>query len=360
MKNLDHYKDIFGPKENLSLSDIESFENASSEDQNSIEQKMEADSFSQDAMEGWEALSYRTNTISALKAKLYPQQTFYWLTAFSALALGVFSVLLVQNLKPTEQQANNNVINQTENSDSLRITAMNIESADIVLPIDIQNMHTAPEQDQLVAETIKVDFAKMENIEMEFTTLDPIVIDQTVENSIISSRVNAKEIYLHDLKLIDYSQYRSKPVVQTKQLSLTGTSADKENQYSETFDSNWEDIDIPYMQYLEKSIYYFNKGRTKKSLARFETILESYKDDVNANFYGALCYYNLGEYRTAIRYFNNCLNSEYSNFDEEAIWITALCYEKMNNANKSFALFEEILIAGGYYSKQASKKLNNR
>ena len=360
MKNLDHYKDIFGPKENLSLSDIESFENASSKDQNAIEQKMEADSFSQDAMEGWEELSYRTDVISELKTRLYPKQTFYWLTAFGALTLGVISVLLIQNLKPTEQKVNNNAINQTEISDSPIITAMNIESADVVLPIAIQNMHTAPEQDQLIAETIKDDFAKMENIEMEFTPLNPIVIDQTVGNSIISSRVNAKEIYLHDLKLIDYSQYRSKPVVQTKQLSLTGTSADKENEYSESFDSNWEDIDIPYMQYLEKSIYYFNKGRTKKSLARFETILESYNNDVNANFYGALCYYNLGEYKTAIRHFDNCLNAEYTNLDEEAIWITALCYEKMNNTTKSFALYEEIVNSGGYYSEQASKKLNNR
>lgn len=357
MKNLDRYKDIFGSKENLSLSDVESFENANSEDQNIIEQKMEANAFSQDAMEGWESLSYETTSISNLKSKLYQKKTFHWFTALGAMTIGVLSVLIIQNIRPYEEQLITITTNENKIIDSPEIEELNIEAADIILPVAIQNMHKAPQKDQLIAKTIKDDFANMDEIEMEFTQLEPIIIDQIIDNSIISSRINAKEIYLHDLKLIDYGHYRKNPVVQTKQLILTGTSADKENENSETYDSNWENIDIPYMKYLQKSIYYFNKGKIKKSLARFETILESYKDDVNANFYGALCYYNLGEYKTALIHFDNCLISNYSNFDEEVIWITALCYEKMNHSLKARELFENIFKNDGYYANQASEKL---
>ena len=44
------------------------------------------------------------------------------------------------------------------------------------------------------------------------------------------------------------------------------------------------------MEFIDKSVRYFNRGKYRKALSRFtRTILESYPEDVNANFYAGLC-----------------------------------------------------------------------
>jgi len=358
VKNSDRYKDIFSGKENLTRSEVESYEASSGEAKNIIEQKMENDSFEQDAMEGWEEMSYNTSSLDGMNSKLFPKKGFSWGTAFVALTIGVVSVLLIQNITSNKDAEKEIALAENVIENSSEEKEINIESADVVLPTVIAEMQEVASVDQIKAKDIIVDFVSMEEITINLPPLEPSKIPQDNNTpSIVSSRVLAKEIYLHDLKLIDYRLYRSKPVVQTKQLILTGTSADKENEHSQSFNSNWENVDIPYMDYLEKSVYYFNKGKNKKALARFETILSSYKDDVNANFYGGLCLYNLGEYSLATSYFKNCLNSSYNNFDEEALWIMAQAYERMKNSAEANRIFLQIAESKSFYSQQAKKKL---
>ncbi len=358
MKNLNKYKDIFSSERNLTLKDIGSYENGSEELRNSIEQKAASSSFDQDAMEGWEDLSYNTSILTKINRKILPRKSFHWFTAFIALTIGVASVLIYQKLEvgtPITVKSKEFI---TQISIAHEKNEINIESADVILPKEIALMIEAPAQDQLNIAKIKGDFAGIEEVELELPLLDPNALAQVKKKStIISNRTLAKEIYLNDLKLIDYRKSRSNPIVQTKQLTLTGTSANKENKNSEDFVGDWGTVDIPYMQYLEKSIRYFNKAKYKRALARFETIIKSYKLDVNANFYGGLCLYNLGEYEKAIVKFENCFKSEFNNFDEEALWIIALSYEKLMNRNKALEIFEDIAEKKGYYSTLAEEKL---
>lgn len=199
----------------------------------------------------------------------------------------------------------------------------------------------------------------MVEFEIEFPALPPIAIPEsgTSPSAPVIDKINAKEIYLNDLKLIDYRAYRENPAVETKQLILTGTTADKEGKHSESFESNWQNVQIPYMQYLDKSVYYFNKGKSKKALARFETIIETYPLDVNANFYAGLCLFNFGEYTDAIAKFETCLGSTYRNFDDEAIWMKALSLEHLHREIEAKKLFTLISENNGFYAEQAREKL---
>ena len=114
---------------------------------------------------------------------------------------------------------------------------------------------------------------------------------------------------------------------------------------------------MPYMDYLEKTIELFAKGQNKKALSRFAIILETYPDDLNANFYAGLCYYNLKEYTSASFSFSKCLDSKFLNFNEEAEWYMAKSFLAAGNVSEGKVILKKIKTDGGYYAKQAEKLL---
>jgi tetratricopeptide (TPR) repeat protein len=138
---------------------------------------------------------------------------------------------------------------------------------------------------------------------------------------------------------------------------LTGTPANVGETATTEEETQWKDVEVPYIDYLEKSMELFSKGQNKKALARFEVILDTYPDDLNANFYAGLCYYNLKEFSKAIASFTKCQDSKYSNFSEEAEWYMAKSYQAAGNDAQARDLFKRIAGSGGYYAKQAEKML---
>jgi tetratricopeptide (TPR) repeat protein len=102
-------------------------------------------------------------------------------------------------------------------------------------------------------------------------------------------------------------------------------------------------------------MWMFSKGQTKQSLTRLETVLSTYPDDLNANFYAGLCYYNLQQYGKAIACFNVCLENYFQNFDEETIWYMARSYFAKGDKHIAMDLFRKIKQAGGFYSDKAKE-----
>jgi len=361
VKNSNRYKDIFSSKEQMSRSDIEKYGNQGRDiSENSTEQKEMNDLFEQDAIEGWEQVSYDTSVLNTMKAKLFSQNRFSWSTAISSLIVGGILVIGYQTIINDEPRLTTLIVAEQESEKlSLVLDEINIESTEILIPAEIEKMRETEKTEQIDAKVIIDDFVQMEEFEIKFPALEPIkitVVPITLLSPVID-KINAKEIYLIDLKLIDYRVYRENPVVKTKQLILTGTSANKENESSDSFETGWKDVQIPYIQYLDKSVYYFNKGKSKKALTRFETIIQAYPLDVNANFYSGICLYNFGEYTEAINRFETCLSTEYRNFDEESIWMKALCLDHLNQKNEAKLLFQLISESRGFYANQAIEKL---
>ena len=156
---------------------------------------------------------------------------------------------------------------------------------------------------------------------------------------------------------MDYRVLRNKPTVGTEQLDLTGTPANMEDTNSLEEEPLVRKVDIPYYDYIDKTMYLLNKGNLKKALNRFDVILKTYDDDINALFYSGFVFYNLGEYEEATGFFNKALRSDIANFDDEAYWYLGLCFEKLKKMDKAREIFQTISTSTSFYSKEALKKL---
>lgn len=353
---------IFGKNRKLSRDDIREYGQTQNDSlKNEIEQKAMSDDFDREAMEGWEDLSYDTSVLNRLDRQfIQPKNhTWIWVAGTALTSIFIFFLINIFN-KNTEEPsivADNTIIEQNIANEII------VEESDLIIPKIIEEMVVLPAQAQVKPEEIKEDFANRdpehENItpiEIESLPINPIE-ESIPEATIIVSHKIAKEIYLHDFKLVDYRAYRAKPAIKTKQLDLSGTPASQEEKGSGDEDYTWKNVDVPYIDYIDKTIRIFSRANYKKALSRFETILKTYDNDVNANFYGGLCYYNFGEFDKAIALFDKCIDGPYSNFDEEAMWMKAISARDSGKASAAQALFQKIYREDGFYAGQAKFEL---
>ncbi|WP_343748523.1 tetratricopeptide repeat protein [Fluviicola sp.] len=316
------------------------------------------DAFDRDALEGWQESGISFSRIKQLDRKMKfskPSVTPYIL-GLAVLIIGTLAFLLLKNdpgaIAPQKQ------------------LIVKVEHTDIRIPEAIDTLEVIPQKDQITVNEVKntqneiknlSQEAKMEEItdipfpETVLTPLPPVIEQKPVT---VSQQKLAKEIYIQDLKAIDYSQYRVKPTVLIEQFILSGVPANQESK--ETIlqeEPQMQMANIPYVDYLEKTLRYTNRGKWKQALSRFNEILKTYPDDLNARFYSGWCYYNLGQYEDACLNFSACLQLEFSNFNEEAEWY--LAQSRLANGEKSLAkeLFQKIKNQKGFYSKQADKVL---
>ena len=354
---------MFGSKRKLSRNDIEKYGKTSDQGlKNDIEQNSMSDSFEQDALEGWGDLSYDTSAMQQLDRKFILPKNHTWIWV-AVTAITCFTVFILINSLITSERIDSPVIANEITNTIIEPQQIVVEESDIIIPEQIEEMIARPSKDQIKPAEIKSDYADRNPELQNETDLDiqPLPTLPIEENnavpSIILSHKNAKEIYLNDFKLVDYRVYRTKPAIKTKQLVLTGTPANQEVKSSNDDEYIWKDVDVPYIDYINKSIRIFGQGNYKKALSRFETILKTYPNDINANFYGGLCLYNFGEYDQAILLFNQCLDGPYSNFDEEALWMKAMSLKDSGQKTKAKTIFQKIEQGGGFYSNQAQKEL---
>jgi TolA-binding protein len=317
--------------------------------------------FEKDAFDGWKEAG-----IAPDKGMLHLDKRFKVNKRISStfkLSIGlitvatIVSILLLFNQTPTTLKP--------RESDKLAVT---IEQTDIQLPESIDTLTALPKQEQISVEEIKsVQKGTNPTTEKPFEfpadfilsqeLIEPLPASIETPEVALSKQKSAKEVYLNQLKAIDYSTYRTKPTVQIEQIILNGVPANFEDESAIHDEPQTKMVAIPYMDYLEKTLLYINKGRWKQGLSRLEEILKAYPDDVNARFYAGWCYYNLQQYQEAATNFSACLQLEFSNFNEESMWY--LAQSRLANGEKNAAkeLLQNIREQKGYYAKQAEKAL---
>lgn len=364
--NLNRLYSIFG-SDRLGRKDVKTYGQSTDETvRNSIEQKSAGSSFDSDAMEGWEELSFDTGAMTNLDKKFGTSSTpdLYKIlggtTAVAALTVSVY-FLFFNNPQPTTVIAKSTTPEVI--TTLLEDQEITLDESDMVIPEPIELMKTVPVAKQFEPQEIIKDYEERivlqeEKPEIPIEELAPLVlIPEGPAPEIIRDHKLAKEVYLYSMKLVDYRKYRLKPSIKTRQITLTGTPADQEGRESKVIDPIWKDVDVPYIEYVKKSMRIFERSNFKKALTRFETIIETYGNDVNGNFYAGICLYNLGEYDKAIGHFSICLNGRFSNFDEEALWMKAESYDLSGNKEEATTLYKEISEENGYYAPQAKRRL---
>ena len=346
-------------RNNLSREDIERYRTSVDERyKNSIEQKAHTSDFEADALEGWSHPGMTGSSLRRLDKKFIRKGKLFKLS----LVLSAITFVIITSVLLTTKSKKELVNPPIQTSETATY-----EPSDLILPEKIDAMVELPKKEQISVKTIRNDFEanKKSEIDNPIQSMEEVnslpvkeIEESTIPIQLVKETLFGKEIYLQDLKVLDYRAYRSKPTIQTKQIELTGTPANvSQTGTAIEEDPIWRTVDIPYIDYLSKTMEIFSKGNNKKAVARFEEILKSYPDDVNSLFYGGLCYYNLREYGLALNAFEKCLDSKYINFNEEAEWYQAKSYLANGQLEKGRSILRQIQQGGGYYAKQAEKLL---
>jgi tetratricopeptide (TPR) repeat protein len=345
---------------NLSREQIHQYSSTRDEQvKHEIEKLALENDFDADALEGWNELSAAGYSLKKLDAKFSKNySTLIWSIAlFVPVIIIGFFLTFQASEKPLQSKIEKEQVN----------SSIKVEETDLIIPTEIEAFIELPKKEQIAIKTIINDFNEQKNESNETNSnsnnpedvdrlpVSPIEPTDTKTTTIAKETAFGKEIYLHDMKLLDYRAYRSKPAIETKQMILTGTPANIGETTTIEETTEWKNVDIPYIEYIDKTMEIFSKGNNKKALARFQIILDTYPDDVNANFYAGLCYYNLKEFSSAISSFVKCYDTKFTNFNEEAEWYTAKSYLANGQKAEAKTLFTQIANNNGYYAPQAKK-----
>lgn len=348
-------------RKSLSREDISNY--LSSEDErlkHSIEQQSLENDFDADALEGWKSTNTPIGSMKRLDQKFAPSSNFFLLLTISAGVLVFTFLFFIYSASPSESSIT---------ADSTETVQITFEKTDVTIPEKIDSLEPLPKKQSIRPTAIKEEFKEkvstQENIdltknnissELNISNIPLIKLDRPKIPKVVTN-FTAKEIYLSDLKLVDYRVYRSRPTIKAKTMTLSGTPANMETSTSQMEETEWKTSDVPYIDYLKKSQELFSRENYKKALTRYLTILETYPDDVNALFYSGLCYYNLKQYSDASHQFFGCLSSKYNNFNEEAEWFIAKSYQANGETSKAVSIFQMIVEKDGYYAGQAKEQL---
>jgi TolA-binding protein len=320
----------------------------SSKEQNILEKNFDA--FDTDAYTGFKETGIGVAGMSMLNSK-------FGTKSFGKLALvGVSTATVITTISLLAYNSDNiQQIKQAVN------TSIHVEKTELITPLSIDSLVSSSNQEKQSKSINGYENLVLEDISVPEILLEPLPTEINEDKKIEFKKTGAN-IYFSNLKVLDYRLYRSNRTIKIEQIILTGTPADSEQNHKTaqaTFENDQErTIEISYHDYLEKTMKFVSKDQWKKALVRFEEIISDYPDDLNARFYGGLCLYNLQKFETASVYFSTCLQLEYANFNEEALWYLALSKKASGQKQESQKLFLQIKSENGFYAQQAEKQSN--
>jgi TolA-binding protein len=166
--------------------------------------------------------------------------------------------------------------------------------------------------------------------------------------------------YLYGLKVVDYTEVYTLEYIQQKELedqSLSpryGNSLEKKAEESSLNNMYQE---ITYKDLLDDAIKNYKEKKYTVAKEQFFQILQKHPDDVNAQFYLGLCYYELGEYVNAMQYFELTVKNKQQAFNQEAAWYGALCLKNTGQIKAAKKAFKQIVDLKGFYAQKAQKEL---
>jgi hypothetical protein len=328
-------------------------------EKNALEQMALDDPFLKDAMDGFEANPGSFDAFYKNHAARHQKFSVGYFIVGGLLTVGLVASLIISTLSGPEQPGQGAMITP---ADSALIT----REVDVI-PVAIDSLQVIAEADEVNAEEIVTNKT---GIQKTITYPDvegerPIVIEEDVvvddayaiadeRNFNLAAYVPAT--YLSDLFVVDYRRIKREnqlELIRYTKYELTGTSAEFENELTNENDLVEKEVEVPYFEYLGKSMERFAAGDYKKALTNYNVILEQYKEDLNALFYGGLCYYNLQKYDKALHYFDLILTQQLNAFKEEAAWYKAKSLIKLERRSEAIRVLEDIIAGGGFYSKDA-------
>ncbi len=354
-----------------------------------IELRLQANDMASEAMEGFEAHPGAIEGLSAVqdqfRAKLAKQKT--WLPKHTLIAAGLLGVSVMGaaylfRSNPSNQEAINTVNQDSLTTETTLPDLVHFTFEDPIeiteeIELEVDAAEILPQERQLTAQYVgenqPITVEAPETIEpgvldsliksvAELAPIEPIVkkMPEAVQpEKVVKS--NVKILFLNNLMVVDYTNLRGEGIEQkTLAPSVnTGTPAFMENPDDEINDVNkapqFKVTYIDYIDFLRETQKKFDKNDFKGALKDYHRILKQYPDDVNAQFYGGLCYYNLDKPDRAIQYFEKVIANNVNTFHPEGEFYLALSLRATGQYGKGNGMLLKIAEEGGFYAKQAKE-----
>ncbi len=376
-------KDIFKSHSLLTEKEISDYlsGNLSEEQKKIIENKISQDEFNADALEGLESnpaalASYETARETVLKNidKKSGGWQFHHSIILAVVALIAVFILgaklfpesghVVYVPSVAEQDTITNEIISEQQEIELEITDTEIEEAIELPEIHLVKAKEIIAESPIVLDTMVSPSNPISNMTydetVELKKVDPIAAPDKIEvptkDKIVYS--NAPVIYTHKFLMVDYGKiYTKQPTI--KKIEFSGTSAALENKDDVLNEGQVADEiitkEIPYKDYMAETQLLFGKNDFKSALKRYRVVLKAYPEDLNAHFYSALCYYNIGKYDLAHKYFNLAEKHAYNTFKIDAQWYNAKTFYMEKKDEECRKVLEKIIQDNDYYATQAKE-----
>ncbi|MCD6016928.1 MAG: hypothetical protein K0S53_49 [Bacteroidetes bacterium] len=183
---------------------------------------------------------------------------------------------------------------------------------------------------------------------------------ETEEEIVFKFTPNAPVIFIHNLKVTNYRMYYFK-YNESIDLSINmglsaqyGSNADIERQQLNRSNSYFAH------KIIQKAMSLFNSKNTINCIEELTLLYDFNPNDANAQFYLGMCYYQLGKYNLANRYFQKNLDNVNNIFHQESEFYQALCLTNMKQNDEAIKQLQRIVNNKGFYNQRAQEILNQQ
>lgn len=336
----------------------------SPEEMSALEQRALEDPFLREAMDGYDEHpgAFQVYAERKLQRGMSSRSTFF-------LAAGLLVILSVAVFF-LNKQFNNPVTANATDTDSTRLVEIDIipTSIDTLIVAEISEQISPSElrkstdryrsqsegTDESSDSEKPEDKIEIDPLDIKIQQDDPEIAPEENNISNAFNNTSAPQTFIEDLLVVDYTQLKRNKKMEYTRYELSGVSAEYESESTKSgTDLVEKRVEIPYVDYLEKTLSYFNQEKYKKALSRFLIIQENYPDDINAAFYGGMCYYNLKQYEKALASFQTITDHPLVAFREESSWYQAKTLIKLKRDKEAIQTLDLIILNGGFYSSDA-------
>ncbi|MBA3663484.1 MAG: tetratricopeptide repeat protein [Bacteroidetes bacterium] len=190
--------------------------------------------------------------------------------------------------------------------------------------------------------------------------IEPLVtVPEEINETQVKYIQNAPVIFLHDLKITNYSSlyFRRNNFVKLpvkEGLDPSYSNAEEKGKYDNLLMPK-----APYYlhQAIGDAMLLFKQKDYNQCLAALQVILEINPEDINAKFYSGMCRYYRKEYTAATHFYNDCIRDQNNTFLNEALYYKACCLFENGDKTEALESFKQIAAEGSFYSEKSKTYL---
>jgi hypothetical protein len=235
--------------------------------------------------------------------------------------------------------------------------------------IDLDTVLVATEN--FVNPSSKNSYPLEENTTMqaeEASAVEPIVsipVDATLltegvlREDKLKYMINSQVFYLHDLKITNYTTLYFK---MNKFVNFTGLSAEysTKNGNVPAGSSLKQNANYYLHEEIAQAMLHFKKERYDQAITTLKLVSTYNDNDLNCDFYLAMCYYYKKNYNKALELYDLCIDNSNNAFLEEALFYKAVTLEESGRKEEARILFKRIVEENSFYKKKAESFLGHK